>query len=283
MKLLIAYDGSDCSDRTLVELRLAGLPDDVEAVVATVAERWLPPPSASALSTPSDNAKSGLEKASDIASRACARLAKQFPKWDIRAAVSKGSPASQILDDVEAWDPDLVVVGSHGHSALANVLLGSVSAKVAAAAPCSVRISRGRVEDIVGPVRLLIGLDSSMESQRAVRSVMQRPWPPGSTAMILTAVDPELEGSAVQDTELGWIDMLQRTAESELRSDGLTVERHVAEGDPRRLLPRAAADWKADCIFVGSHGHGRLKRLFIGSVANAVAARAACSVEIVRG
>jgi nucleotide-binding universal stress UspA family protein len=100
--------------------------------------------------------------------------------------------------------------------------------------------------------------------------------------LIYTAFDLSLEGSPQQDTELGWIDMLQRDAESELRTTGPSVARQVAEGNPRRLLTRKAKEWEADCIFVGSHSYGRLKRFFLESVASAVAARAACSVEIVR-
>ena len=282
MKLMIAYDGSECSDRALLDLLVAGLPTEVEAVVVSVAERWLPPPSAAALEQPADGARPGLEQASDLAARACARLAELFPHWDTRAVVPKGSPASQILEDAEAWNPDLVVVGSHGRSGLTRLLIGSVSAKVSAASSSSVRVSRGRQLDRERPVRLLIGLDSSEGAQRAVRTVMLRKWPEGSVALILTAVDPSVDGSPARDAEAGWIELLQRTAESDLRSAGLTVERRVAEGDPRRLLPQTASEWRADCVFVGSHGHGRLRRMFMGSVASAVASRSECSVEIVR-
>jgi long-subunit acyl-CoA synthetase (AMP-forming) len=44
MKALIAYDGSTCADAALDDLMRAGLPGEVEAMVVTVAELWLPPP-----------------------------------------------------------------------------------------------------------------------------------------------------------------------------------------------------------------------------------------------
>ena len=46
-KLLIGYDGSECSDGAIVELARAGLPQQGEAVVAAVADVWphLPPES----------------------------------------------------------------------------------------------------------------------------------------------------------------------------------------------------------------------------------------------
>jgi hypothetical protein len=72
MKLLLAYDGSESSDRAISDLLVAGLPDVVEVVVVTVAERWLPPPAAAQLAFPPDADRPGLERARNIAARACA-------------------------------------------------------------------------------------------------------------------------------------------------------------------------------------------------------------------
>jgi nucleotide-binding universal stress UspA family protein len=44
MKILIAYDGSEGSDIAIGGLQRAGLPGEAEALVASVAEVWLPPP-----------------------------------------------------------------------------------------------------------------------------------------------------------------------------------------------------------------------------------------------
>ena len=47
------------------------------------------------------------------------------------------------------------------------------------------------------------------------------------------------------------------------------------------ILEEADA-WGADCIFVGAKGTRGIDRLLLGSVSSAVAARAQCSVEVVR-
>jgi nucleotide-binding universal stress UspA family protein len=44
MKILIGYDGSDCAEAALDDLRRAGLPETAEAHILSVAEVWLPPP-----------------------------------------------------------------------------------------------------------------------------------------------------------------------------------------------------------------------------------------------
>jgi nucleotide-binding universal stress UspA family protein len=43
MKILIGYDGSDCAEAALDDLRRAGLPETAEAHILSVAEVWLPP------------------------------------------------------------------------------------------------------------------------------------------------------------------------------------------------------------------------------------------------
>lgn len=43
-KILIAYDGSACADAALNDLKRAGLPAALEALVLTVADVILPPP-----------------------------------------------------------------------------------------------------------------------------------------------------------------------------------------------------------------------------------------------
>jgi nucleotide-binding universal stress UspA family protein len=53
-------------------------------------------------------------------------------------------------------------------------------------------------------------------------------------------------------------------------------------GPAREVILGEAEALGADLIVVGSHGRGFWKRLLLGSVSQAVATHAACSVEIVR-
>ena len=45
MKILIAYDGSECADAALADLQRAGLPPAAAALIMSVAEVFLPPAS----------------------------------------------------------------------------------------------------------------------------------------------------------------------------------------------------------------------------------------------
>ncbi len=57
-------------------------------------------------------------------------------------AVVHGVPFQQILDTAKARQVDLIILGTHGRTGLAHVLLGSVAEKVARLALCPVMIAR---------------------------------------------------------------------------------------------------------------------------------------------
>jgi len=62
----------------------------------------------------------------------------------------------------------------------------------------------------------------------------------------------------------------------------LAVETDVTMGSPRQGILDAAKEWGADLIVVGSHGYGFWSRALLGSVSQAVASHAKCSVMIAR-
>jgi nucleotide-binding universal stress UspA family protein len=162
-----------------------------------------------------------------------------------------------------------------------------VSQKVLAHAPCSVRIARWRPDARDGPVRLVIGVDGSADADAAVRAVARRVWPAGSKVRVIIAIDrmrattPQ-QLQANSEDESAWARHTVEGAAEALRRAGLVVSSVVAEGNPKRLLPREAETWGADCIFLGARGSRSIARFLLGSVATAVAARAYCSVEVVR-
>ena len=311
MKILIAYDGSACANAALDDLQHAGLPAVADAVVMSVTELWLPapPPSslevvemARAVHVPSDMTRvysqnsPAVKDAQALADRAALRLRTNFPEWQITTKVAVGSPKSELIHQADLWKPDLIVLGSHGHSALARFVLGSVSQGVLADAHCTVRIARGSVEEPDTPVRIVIGVDGSDASAAAVREVASRKWPPGSEVRIIAVTDPLSPGlignlippirdfvNESNQEDWDWLKKLLHRSFEEFKSTELRVSTVIKEGDPRRDLVEAAEAWDADCIFVGSIGfNNRFERFVLGSVSATVAARAHCSVEVVR-
>ncbi len=56
----------------------------------------------------------------------------------------------------------------------------------------------------------------------------------------------------------------------------------IQTGAPAETITRAAADWRADLIVIGSHGRSGVRRALLGSVAEAVMRTAPCPVLVVR-
>jgi nucleotide-binding universal stress UspA family protein len=57
-------------------------------------------------------------------------------------AIVHGVPYHEIIEIAAAKNVDLIVMGSHGRTGLAHVLLGSVAERVVRLAPCSVLVVR---------------------------------------------------------------------------------------------------------------------------------------------
>ena len=311
MKILIAYDGSESADVAIDGLQRAGLPgENVEARVVSVGEVWLPPPEVGdetfppkaprGLKEARERAAQVMEEADSLAQRGSKRAQHLFPGWQVSHEVRNGSPGFELLNSAREWSADLIVVGSHGHTALSRFVLGSVSQKVLTEASTSVHV--GRVNPGTGQSgeRILIGVDGSQGAVAAVRAVAKRHWTEGSEIRIVVA-DDVIRGNPiwllippvrdfvdeVRTEERTQAEQFAIAAAKELREGlgdkDLTVSSVVQTGDPKQVLVKHAEEFGADCIFTGATGFSnRLERVILGSVSAAIAARAHCSVEVVR-
>jgi nucleotide-binding universal stress UspA family protein len=162
-KVLIAYDGSAYADAALDDLRRAGLPREAEALIVTVSDGLVPASSpiaevagtaltsrrvTSTIAVAKEQATRLLVEARGFATKASRRVLSYFPGWEVRAEVLEGSPSWELLRKAEEWQPDLIMVGSQGRSALGRFFLGSVSKKARhrVSLVCARRASHSRKE-----------------------------------------------------------------------------------------------------------------------------------------
>ncbi|HEX2268887.1 MAG TPA: universal stress protein [Pyrinomonadaceae bacterium] len=311
MKILIAHDGSGSADIAIDSLQRAGLPaEDVEALVVSVGEVWLPPAEVSDDAFPAneppgvkearERAAQVIAEAEQLAQRGSKRVRQIFPGWKVGHDVRNGSPGFELLNCAREWQADLIVTGSHGHTALGRFVLGSVSQKVLTEATTSVHVGRSQPGTGKSGERILIGVDGSSGALAAVRAAAKRHWTAGSELRIVVA-DDVMRGSPiwllippirefVKEVEVQERTQAERfaiAAAKELREGlgerNVTVSSMVISGDPKKVLIDHAEEFGADCIFTGANGFSsRLERVILGSVSAAIAARAHCSVEVVR-
>ena len=145
-------------------------------------------------------------------------------------------------------------------------------------------------------MKILLAVECSTCSKLAVEEVCSRTWPAESTIRIvsvahtrvpdmidITLVTSMFHYSILERKREEAAALVARVAEEiRRRAPSLQVESAVLEGDPDDEIVAEANRWEADLILLGSHGYGRAKRMLLGSVSEAVAVDAPCSVEVVR-
>ncbi len=213
------------------------------------------------------------------------------------ARVMCGDAKAVIVDRACEIGADFVVLASRGTTGLARFLLGSVAAAVARFAPCSVEIVRVAPADEPRrtAMKILLATDGSEYSQLAARSIAERPWPAGTELRVFSVAElsvrllqmPYFSSSAMEKLRA---DAMQRAenaeaaAEEILAATGLAVSGTVAvpADTPKELILQDSGEWGADMVVCGSHGRRGLGRFLLGSVSEAIASHAKCSVEIIR-
>lgn len=146
MKILLAVDGSPCSDAAVQEVIKRPWPPQSEVKVITAFETpimigvGLDP-------WPADYyeelQKTAREAAKTVIDNALAKLNDASDKTLKINHEIIGGPAGQVIvEEAESWGADLIVVGSRGLGAWSRLMLGSVSSAVVHHAKCSVEIVR---------------------------------------------------------------------------------------------------------------------------------------------
>lgn len=145
MKILLAIDGSPCSNAAIDEVCRRPWPAGSTVRLITV----LPPlePGLDGESCyPTTACDQIFKQQSDEAGRllhaVAADMEQRASGLDVTPILLEGRPKDVILDEAERWGADLIVLGSHGYGAIRRLFLGSVSLAVALNASCSVEIVR---------------------------------------------------------------------------------------------------------------------------------------------
>jgi len=141
-------------------------------------------------------------------------------------------------------------------------------------------------------MKILIALDDSRHSDRALEFVTRMRWPAGSRVIVLTTLQEVTASLAAADApgtvlaappqQRQWLEGLVARAESTLREAGFSTEGRVLAGDPREVLVQVAQSERADLLVVGSRGRTGITKLMLGSVSSHVVTHAPCSVLVVK-
>jgi len=149
-------------------------------------------------------------------------------------------------------------------------------------------------------MKLLLAIDDSKFAEAAIQAVISQVRQDDTQVFVVHAVDwlgfmptpfPAVGGEpmfsarqleSIIQSETHKAHELVENAAARLRSARFEASTSVREGDPKMVILDCAAEWGADLIVVGSHGRKGVTRFLLGSVSEAVARNAQCSVQIAR-
>lgn len=289
VKVFLAIDSSGASQYVIAEAASRPWPSGTVFCVQSILEIWIWEAVPELVDEAEHEAKLLVTAAADELRRS---------GYDVVSEIQAGVPKKAIPEYAKEWRADLIMIGSQRSNALARFLLGSTARAVLRTAPCSVEIVRPSPRGSLAPSRgmkILVGTDGSNCSQKAICAVAHRPWPARSLVKVISVREPIVPPG---DTTAYAADFMDEMLEQELHraEDALASARQVLSSaglrlcdssvtlpsDPRTILLDEAKTWGADLVVLGTHGRRGFDRVFLGSVSEAVAMHAHCSVEVIR-
>ena len=299
MRILLAIDSSPLSEAVVNEVDSRPWPADTEVCVLTVIDLF-------ALTYSVGYLEPFMRNENNAAQVLVNHVAERLGRRGLRTTgkVVEGYPAAAIVEQADEYSADFVFVGSHGHGGFVRFLLGSIAKAVVENSSCSVEIVRhpshnvehpdhNRVDDSRARMKVLLATDGSEFSLRAAHSIAERRWPDGTEFRVVSVVehimpasDPWYAAGAIakqrDEVSAKICEEAASAAEKIVAQTGFKTEIAVLDGNPKKKIVEDATEWGAHLTVVGSHGRRGLTRYLLGSVSEAVAMRAHCSVEVIR-
>jgi nucleotide-binding universal stress UspA family protein len=279
MKLLIAVDSAISAEVLVDAVGIRPWPEATTAhVLSVVADMDVP----EEVWREEGYGKGAVQREMETRGEQITPFAKRLEEIGIpvEVVIVRGDARHLIPFYARKWSSDLIVVRAHVRKDLTHWMLGSVARAVLTGAPCTVQIVRDAGDDRTHTLhtgrRVLLATDGSKTSATAAESLSRRPWPEGSEFRIVTVEEPWVNRSTNVLSNVN-------SAEQVLAAAGLKATTAVLSGNPKEVILEEAKKWNADLIVVGSHGRRGFKRFLLGSVSEAVAMNAHCSVVVVRG
>lgn len=271
--IIIATDGRTQSDAALVVGRL--LSDSPDAVrIATVLK---PVPIVTDAQLP---VSAEVEAARGDGLRA--QVEQQLLRtWDATSDIDvlRGDPAAVVTRLAHESGATMIVAGLGRHRVTDRVFGDETALRLIRMSDVPVLAAASGVSS--APRRIVVAVDFSETSLRAARMALE--VAAGGATIYLAHVAPR--DSSLYDWK-GWGasykddagEALQKTRDQLRVPREVTVQKVLLQGDPATELLAFAASVNADLIATGSHGHGFVARLLIGSVTTRIVRCSTCSV-----
>jgi nucleotide-binding universal stress UspA family protein len=283
-KIIVGYDGSDQAEDALALGRMLAGPTGASLLLVHVFRRDIP-------IVPGWEAH--IEAVRTEAARVLDEAASQLEGVEVEThAVGSTSPARGLQDFAGTENADLIVVGSSHRGRVGRVLMGTVSDRLFAGAPCAVAIAPRRLSDQSDDDVRVIGVafDGSPESWAALEVAARLGEAMNATLRVFAVAQSSLHFGypptpTTYDHEEAFRSMkehLEHALAGALESlpRALRASGQVLSGDAAELLASKAGEGM-DLLVAGSRGYGPARRVLLGSVSSKLARSAPCPLLVI--
>jgi nucleotide-binding universal stress UspA family protein len=217
---------------------------------------------------------------------------------DARGTHLVGVPGLRIARVARSKNVDLIVMGSHGRSAAAGMLLGSVASTVLAHCDNPVLLLRDGETPQAESLRVGVAVDGSAYGEAAARWALVhrelfgprpkfellhvvRELPLQTKTLLANLADMSFTQETVRALRRKAYEAAVRSTLPLFAQAGVPVKQVDLTGEAGQQLAIHARR-SLDLLVMGSHGQGMFKAAVLGSVATRVAARCATPLVLIR-
>jgi nucleotide-binding universal stress UspA family protein len=198
-----------------------------------------------------------------------------------------GAPWAEIVSQLAEEPFDLCVIGTHGRTGLARILLGSVAEMVVRHAPCSVLAVRPDGEEKPF-VHALVPTDFSESARNALDLAAELIPPTGAITLLHVIELPVYSGEITTEALASTLDsdaaaaLDKEVARMKAKPCAQITVRPRSGSPGGQTLAVLDDDRSIDLVVIGSHGRTGIKRALMGSVAEKVVRHARSPVLVAR-
>ena len=300
MRILIAIDESATSEAALAAVSQHNWHDSAQFKLLYVIDN-----SKSVFKKLTNKKKptQDLEQTASLVSQICENFQSRVGQLTVTYDVIQGDPNSAITKYAKQWKADLIVVGTSGKKGIDKILLGSVSQNVLHRADCPVMVIKDgpMSEHILQGIdftRILIASDGKESSKSVFTWLSNQLWSPDTVYKVMSVIPEESSQYSKENDaqKAAWLlrqwTNLKQSVEKGLRSDaeklGVGLDNEyisidVVPGNPKQKVVELAKGWRAELIVTGANNKSQIGKIFGGSISQAIASHATCSVLVIKG
>ncbi len=289
MKLLLAVDGSECSERAARFLtRFDFSPRDEIIILHSISEIPYDDDSYA-------NIRRHMKRVAPHILQSAANILGPVRANIVRQEV-EGYPDSTIIEEAENAHAELIVMGTRGITGIKSMFIGSSTRAVAINSRIPVLVTRLPQWKPSEKMRVLLATEGSPSAVAAADLLTSMPLRDDTEIMITTVVKKALSDipkqfaaeinetikddvAKIENNEYEHARKITGQAAACLNKRFARTEEKIGAGDPSMEILKAAEQYRADIVAVGGRGLKGMKGM-MGSVSRRVLGHAQCPVLI---